>query len=169
MKAEWNRVVAYDFQLKPIINIWVNGGCHPISYLLSLCYKFTIFIMEIDNYCYEARKNGVVSLLLEKHMHAVVYGLISCLIRHSKEGSLIYWSVFQVSHFGSSLQAGQCMQQQHLLKAATIYVTSADDKDILLLCFCCCCRICRNAMADDMTQNVKICGTFFSTRIFVMK
>ena len=115
----------------------------------------------MNNYCYEARKNGVVSLLLEKHMHAVVYGLISCLIRHSKEGSLIYWSVFQVSHFGSSLQAGQCMQQQHLLKAATIYVTSADDKDMLLLCFCCCCRICRNAMADDMTQNVKKWGTFF--------
>ena len=115
----------------------------------------------MNNYCYEARKNGVVSLLLEKHMHAVVYGLISCLIRHPKEGSLIYWCVFQVSHFGSSLQAGQCMQQQHLLKAATIYVTSADDKDMLLLCFCCCCRICRNAMADDMTQNVKICGTFF--------
>ena len=80
--------------------------------------------MVINNYCYEARKNGVVSLLYEKHMHAVVYGLISCLIRHSKEGSLIYWSVFQVSHFGSSLQAGQCMQQQHYLKAATIYATS---------------------------------------------
>ena len=48
------------------------------------------FTTVMNNYCYEARKNGVVSLLLEKHMHAVVYGLISCLIRHSKEGSLIY-------------------------------------------------------------------------------
>ena len=101
-------------------------------------------------------------------MHAVIYGLIDSLIKHLKRPSQIHLSTFQVSHFGSSLQAGQCMQQQHHLMAATKTEHQLTTKPHFLLCVLCFVEFAELTNGIRHDPKCENRWSFFSTRFFAM-